>query len=973
MRTPTTLLTLAALLALPSLAYAQETQRLFLSGHDKADAVDWDFSISAGNNANKPSKIKVPSNWELQNFGTFSYGREIPRGQSPGQITGHYKHTFALPASFANQRVFLVFDGSMTDTTVRINGKSAGPTHQGGYYRFKYDITSLLQPGENTLEADVDQESANPSVNNAERRADYWNFAGIFRPVYLEALPQDCITQVSINATADGKFTAALSGFNTADNFQIETQILDAAGQTVSSPNTNAFTKALSKDLGRWNGNISLTLPNPKTWSAETPNMYALQLTLKDQSGKTLHTLKQPFGFRTIETKNIDPASPSAPAGLFVNGQRVMLKGADRHSFWPDSGRCLSLADMKADIAIMKQMNMNAVRCSHYPPDAAFLDLCDQEGMYVLDELAGWHAKYDDDAGHKLTKEMVERDVNHPSILFWDNGNEGGWNNNLNDDFAQYDPQKRSVLHPWELFRGIDTKHYPSYSLLTQRLAAPNVYFPTEMIHGLFDGGAGASLEDYFNAMLASKVSAGGFIWALVDETVKRPDTGQMDTRGNQAPDGILGPYREKEGSFYTVKQLWSPLMLSVKSSAVLPETAPLPENFDGTLQLENRYSFTNANQCSFQWELRTFTTPTEKGANDTGYKIAAKGAAKADLAPNSKGTLKLDLPAAWKSADALAVRANDPAGNELWTFVYPTEHLQQTLAVGGRGVIVRIFDNNAPLPAGSAPPITTTENETSLTVATTTTIFSFDKKTGRISAAKDAKGSLSNLSNGPRLVATGDLPESTLTSFTHTKDNFSESITALYDGPLKSIKYVVFASGQLSCDVAYSLTGNHDYFGLGFDLPEKAPDNSPNVKSFRWLGNGPYRAWKNRIAGGSLNVWQTAYNDTVTGYSGFQYPEFKGYYANVKWAQLQTAAGPITLSLNDDANFLQLLTPTQTEPALQGKTGVKFPSAGLSILHAIPPIGSKFNGPETGGPSGQPTSATGDYHASFSLFFGTP
>jgi hypothetical protein len=964
MRTTTTtaLLTLAALLALPSLAHAQETQRLFLSGHDKADAVDWDFSISAGNNANKPSKIKVPSNWELQNFGTFSYGREIPRGQSPGQITGHYKHTFVLPASFANQRIFLVFDGSMTDTTVRINGKPAGPTHQGGYYRFKYDITALLQPGENTLEADVDQESANPSVNNAERRADYWNFAGIFRPVYLEALPKDCITQVAINATADGKLTANLTGFNTAAsnalNLTIDGQILDADGK----PTGEAFHagKMAVDAQGEWTGSLSTSLANPKTWSAETPNLYTLQLSLKDASGKTLHTLKQPFGFRTIETKNIDPANPSAPAGLFVNGQRVMLKGADRHSFWPDSGRCLSFDEMKADIAIMKQMNMNAVRCSHYPPDAAFLDLCDQQGMYVLDELAGWHQRYDDEVGHKLTKEMVERDVNHPSILFWDNGNEGGWNNNLNDDFAQYDPQKRSVLHPWELFRGIDTKHYPSYTALTQKLAAPNVYFPTEMIHGLFDGGAGASLEDYFNAMLASKVSAGGFIWALVDETVKRPDTGQMDTRGNQAPDGILGPYREKEGSFYTVKQLWSPIMLSVKSSAVLPEPITLPDTFDGTLQLENRYSFTNASQCSFNWELRNFATPSDKGSNDTGYTVTAKGTAKADLAPNAKGILKLDLPATWKSADALAVRANDPQGNELWTFVYPTPKLALYRNLG------RVLISADPI-----PPVTTAENDTTVNVTTAAGTLTFDKKTARLTSFKATDGKISSLANGPRLVTTGDLPESTLTSFNY--DPAAHTITADFSGPMKSIKWTIQASGFLTCDATYSLTGNHDYFGLGFDLPEKAPDNSPNVKSFRWLGNGPYRAWKNRITGGSLNVWQTAYNDTVTGYSGFVYPEFKGYYANVKWAQLTTTAGPITLSLNDDANFLQLLTPTQTEPALQGKTGVKFPSAGLSILHAIPPIGSKFNGPETGGPQGQPTPATGDYHASFSLFFGTP
>ena len=125
---------------------------------------------------------------------------------------------------------------------------------------------------------------------------------------------------------------------------------------------------------------------------------------------------------------------------------------------------------------------MNAVRMSHYPPDQHFLDACDEMGLYVLDELAGWHAKYDTPTGHRLVQEMVTRDVNHPCILFWDNGNESGWNNDLNDDFAQWDPQKRNVLHPWELFRGIDTKHYPDFNTLVQKCNGSHVFFPTEML-----------------------------------------------------------------------------------------------------------------------------------------------------------------------------------------------------------------------------------------------------------------------------------------------------------------------------------------------------------------------------------------------------------------------------------------------------------------------------------------------------------
>src|SRR5207249_3429664 len=134
---------------------------------------------------------------------------------------------------------------------------------------------------------------------------------------------------------------------------------------------------------------------------------------------------------------------------------RILLKGVCRHSFWPESGRALSPEINEADVRLIREMNCNAVRMSHYPPDQDFLDKCDEIGLYVLDELGGWQKSYDAGIGAKLIAEMVPRDVNHPSILFWDNGNEGGWNNAVNDEFAKWDPQNRNVLHPWELFRGI--------------------------------------------------------------------------------------------------------------------------------------------------------------------------------------------------------------------------------------------------------------------------------------------------------------------------------------------------------------------------------------------------------------------------------------------------------------------------------------------------------------------------------------
>ncbi len=337
------------------------------------------------------------------------------------------------------------------------------------------------------------------------------------------------------------------------------------------------------------------------------------------QGATVLHELKQRFGFRTIEVRRGE--------GLFINGRHVMLKGVCHHDAWPTLGRSSSDRIAELDADLIQEMNINAVRMTHYPPDEKFLDLCDERGLYVLDELGGWQHKYDTDIGREHVKEMIARDVNHPSIIIWDNGNEGGWNTNLDADFAQLDPQHRAINHPWAKFGDIDDPHYPDYKALEHGLAGDLVYMPTEFLHGLYDGGHGAGLDDYWNAMRGSKVSAGGFLWVFADEGAQRNDlTNFIDVKGNQAPDGIVGPFREKEGSFYTIKQIWSPVQL--------PDE--LPANFDGTLSVENRYEFMTLFGCSFRWQLRKF-------GKSPGFQTIAEGKiASPDIAPGKSGDLKL-------------------------------------------------------------------------------------------------------------------------------------------------------------------------------------------------------------------------------------------------------------------------------------------------------------------------------------------
>jgi hypothetical protein len=951
-------------LLLASVARAAETETQYLSGLGKDDPIKWEFICDQGQNAGKWSTIGVPSNWQLQGFGIYEYGRPVPAGGWP-RVHGIYKRTFTTPATWRDKAVFVKFEGVMTDAKVTINGQPAGPLHQGGYYAFKYDITSLLKPAgqKNEIQVDVDDDSMNASVNNAERRADYWNYSGIFRPVYLEAVPKTFVDHLAINAPATGSLDVdvTLSDTRTAATgstaASLEMRVLDAGGKPVGEPIT-----AKGVDLNA-TAHLSGTFANPRLWTAETPNLYQLEVRLK-LGDTVVHTLHQKFGFRTVDVR---PGQ-----GLFVNGNRVFLKGVTRHSFWPDSGRTLSEQISRDDISLIKELNGNAVRSSHYPPDRHFLDACDELGLYVLDELGGWHGHYDTEVGQKLVKEMVEHDVNHPSIIFWDNGNEGGWNTALDGDFSKYDPVKRVVLHPQAAFpAGIaDTAHYPSFDRLQQKLAGDPVFFPTEMLHGLYDGGGGAGLNEYWDAILKSKAGAGGFLWSFVDEDIKRVDKGGiLDSADNQAPDGIVGPYREKEGSFYTVKQLWSPIIVTP------------PDGASRSFTVANRYGFTNADQCTFEWETIAFRRPNDTASGSV--VLASRTDHGRSLAPGASASWDgWGPPTSAKKSDATRLRIKDGTGRVIQTYVWPTSDL-----AGRLDQVDQVAGSVKPAATESGDTLTATAGDLSLQISKTTGLL--------VSASRQGKSF--SLVNGPRVLAMGSrlppppsrpqnppappptppalAPESKLTSLTQKTAGNDLVISVAFAGPMKSLTYRLKPNGWLSIDYDYALSGEQEYFGIGFDYPET------DVKGMRFLGEGPATVYQNRLAGGTLDVWNRPYNNTIVGDPDdlkpgehFDYPVFKGFYTGVRWLQLNTSEGPITAMVDqphDSPIYVQILTPKSPPLSQVGQTGVPFPNAGISFLHAIPAIGSKFVGPKSSGPMGQPAVAKGEYKGHISLYFG--
>lgn len=872
-------------------------QRLYLSGTGSDDTRQWDFYCSNGQHAGRWGKIAVPSCWELQGYGAYTYGRfyKTP-GLKPSEETGRYRTRFCVPKAWQGQSYRLVFEGVMTDAQVWIDGHQVGAIHQGGFTQFAYDVTPWITPGRRQqLEVLVSKESANASVNSAERRADWWLFGGIYRPVYIEAMPTDHIEHLAIDARADGNLFLQSSR---SDGSAIEERelLVRLDGHTLTyDPMLKGYPC----------GPVS-------TWDPEHPNLHTLSVTL--QTGG--HTLSQRIGFRTLEFRPHD--------GIYLNGTRLVVKGTNRHCFHPESGRTTSRALSLEDAQLLKQMNMNAVRC-HYPSDNHFLEVCDSLGLLYIDELPGWQTRYDDTTALKILPEVIRRDVNHPCVFVWSNGNEGGWNTTIDPLFAQYDPQRRKVIHPWADYDGIDTHHYPAYQTGAYRLhQGQQVFMPTEFLHGKYDKGQGAALEEMWSHWTRSPLFAGGFIWAYVDEAVRRTDlAGLLDSDGGNGPDGVMDPYRQPEASFYTIREVWSPIYI---------DQLRVTPHFDGRLLVENRWLFTQLSECRMTYRTRS----------NQGQVLKEGEVLLPDLAPGERGYAQIPVPTDFDQADILEVQAWGPNGDEICCWSAPIHRASQQHLI----------------PLGHASQLQVKFTEQGLIEQ----IVANDQTIG--------------LKNGP-------LPVGMLADcYRHTQRREGEDLidTFWYRGGIDSIQWRQTAQGELLMDaVLLDDDRGHGYkgnfitpeggwqIGLTFDYPESMFTADAEPKSISWLGRGPYRVWRNRLKGQQFGCWNKQWNNTVTGqYNSVEppvYPEFKGYHADVRWMQFPD----FRVTCFTEALYVRLYTPQEAIDQTPGEMGgadegrrkqertmVPFPAGDISFLLSIPPMQS-YKPLEQLGPSAQP------------------
>jgi len=615
----------------------------------------------------------------------------------------------------------------------------------------------------------------------------------------------------------------------------------------------------------------------------------------------------------------------------------------NRNTFNPEHGRSVDAEDERQEAREIKAMNANLVR-SHLPPTPEFSRACDELGLLVITELTNWHDPIiDTPIARNIAYEIVTTYQNHPSVILWANGNENGFNLETDELFHLYDLQDRPVIHPWSLFEGIDTLHYPKYVDLLRKLRGPNVYLPTEFLHGLYDGGHGAGLEDYWREIRRSPFGAGGVLWCWKDDAIRRTDLNRrLDTYGNKSADGIVGPHREKEASYFTVREIWSPVQIPTKA---------LPTNFNGSLPVENRHAEISLHECQLHWRLVSFPGPFARSDSPhVQHEGRLSGPA---IPPGATGQLSLPLPGDWSSSDALELTAFNPQGELLMTWSWPIEH--EETASETRNVSVQQDRQN---------PFKVRQGDVSWT---------FSSETGQLLSC-DVNGTDSGLGKGPVLYAGTlqgplDFPSSWAAKATKTGD--SVVIDAKSRNTGATIRWTLGPDGRAILEYDYpAIKEAVAYCAVGFDFAES------NVVAKSWLGKGPHRVWGNRIPGPIFGRWNNAYNDNVTG-QDWGVPEFKGIFDDVKWMRLDLKSGhSILLSPALPNASIGVLRPRNAAGEININTDAgpvrawwHYPVSGnLHVFHKLPGVGTKFSTADQLGPQGEPVAIPKDISGKITL-----
>ena len=520
----------------------------------------------------------VPGLFEIEGYGDKIY-RNVgyswcttfdsnpPYIGETNNYTGSYRRTFELPADWNGQDVYFHVGSATSNLSVWVNGKYVGYS-EDSKVAAEFNITKYLKKGQNLIAMQVMRWCDGSYLEDQ----DFWRFTGIAREVYLYATPKTHMRDIAVvQDYVDGKGQLEVK-VDVEGKGDVSAQLLDADGKQADK---GFFGAQQQKNTIVLNAKIDA----PKLWTAETPYLYTLLVTLKDQKGQTLEVVRQRVGFRHIEIKN---------AQLLVNGQPILIKGADRHELDPDGGYIVSMDRMIQDIRIMKQLNINAVRTCHYPDDPRWYDLCDEYGLYVTAEanLESHGMGYGDKTLAKnpeFEKMHLERNQgnvltlkNHPSIIVWSLGNEAGYGPNFEKayDWVKATDATRPCQYEQARQDGKTDIFCPMYydyggCEAYSKGSNPRPLIQCEYAHAM--GNSMGGFKEYWDLIRKYPKYQGGYIWDFVDQGMrdKSPITGReiftyggdygkypasdynFNCNGIIAPDRRLNPHAYEVGYYY--------------------------------------------------------------------------------------------------------------------------------------------------------------------------------------------------------------------------------------------------------------------------------------------------------------------------------------------------------------------------------------------------------------------------------------
>jgi len=852
--------------------------------------------------------IQVPANWELEGFDVPIFTNiRYPHEATPPTIQKHYnpvgsyKRTFVIPEEWKGQDIILHFGAVSSAMYVWVNEQQVGYS-EDSKTPAEFNITKYLKKGENSLAVEVYRWCDGSYLEDQ----DFWRLSGITRDVFLMARnPQHIrdfrVSSPLINDYKDGEFKLAVEVVNSAANtpsLTLEAVLMD--GETKVAEMNQAVQTAAQPVVV----NLAANVPAAKPWSSENPNLYQLLITLKDESGKIIEVLRQQVGFRSVEIKN---------AQLLVNGVAIYVKGVNIHEHNDVTGHVQDEATMLKDIELMKAHNINAVRCSHYPEPERWYELCNEYGLFVIDEanIESHGMGYGEkslakdpvwkDAHMYRTKNMFERDKNQPSIIIWSLGNEAGNGVNFEATYAYLKSVDLSRPVQFEQAHGGANTDImcPMYDLIKDmenyaKSKPTKPYIQCEYAHSL--GNGTGNLQDYWDMFEKYPVLQGGFIWDWVEQGILTKDAegnkfwaygGDLGsdtiwTDGVCCADGVVASDRTPKPGLLEVRKVYQNIGFKATNLNA------------GEIEIKNKYSFTNLSEFAFNWEVVA-----------DGQVLKSGEIADLDLAPNTSQKVKLDLAVDTKPAteyflNIYAKLKNPkgilPAGTKLAYEQIQLPNSKKVIVTSTKGL----------------PAVTSKEEGNTIVVEGTGFKVSFSKEEATMKSYQlDGKdmllaGPVPNFWRAPiendygneldkrsrvwrkageqktvKSATVKQVGNEAVVTFTFDLNDEQKQVIANYTST-----YKVLGTGEVvvTCDfkMAKEKLPEIVRFGVNLVMPREFDQMS-------WLGRGPQECYQDRKTGALVGLYSGAVADQ---YFPYIRPQENGNKVDVRWMAISNKDG---------------------------------------------------------------------------------